>query len=203
MVRQEEGCPVGIVMSLEVLHDHVVNSLGRGGVTAGVRHGTSPFLQVIPHDQREFPDTRVGLVRAGRDHTVVGQLVVHRVGEGGRLVVVDGHGGVVGEVCLVQHGEHVVASNGEEGSSDASHILQFDPSKASQDLPLSGHFLHPLLLGELLAEAVRDGVGGDLVAVRVEGLDQGVVRPLVTDVERGGDGTTVGVLPARVKNVLK
>ena len=35
-------------------------------------------------------------------------LIVEGVGEGGRLVVVDGHAGVVGEVRLVQHGEHVV-----------------------------------------------------------------------------------------------
>merc|ERR1719384_246510 len=75
-------------------------------------------------------------------------------------------------------------------------------SKPSQDLSLSGHLLHPLLLGELLAEAVRDGVGGDLVAVRVERLNQGVVSPLVTHVEGGGDGTTVGVLAAGVKDVL-
>jgi hypothetical protein len=35
-------------------------------------------------------------------------LVVQGVWEGGRLVVVDGHAGVVGEVGLVEHGEHVV-----------------------------------------------------------------------------------------------
>ena len=27
MVREEEGSPVGVVMSLEVLHDHVVDAL--------------------------------------------------------------------------------------------------------------------------------------------------------------------------------
>merc|ERR1719384_2890356 len=75
-------------------------------------------------------------------------------------------------------------------------------SKPSQDLSLSGHLLHPLLLGELLAEAVRDGVGSNLVAVRVERLDQGVVSPLVTHVEGGSDGTTVWVLPTGVENVL-
>ena len=50
MVREEEGSPVGVVMSLEVLHDHVVDPLGRGRVAAGVCHGAPSLLQVIPHD---------------------------------------------------------------------------------------------------------------------------------------------------------
>ena len=73
--------------------------------------------------------TWISFVRTGWNHTVVRQLVVHGVGDSGRDVVVDGHAGVVGEVCLVQHGEHVVATDGQEGSSDAAHILQLDPSE--------------------------------------------------------------------------
>ena len=45
------------------------------------------------------------------------QLVVQRVGEGGRRVLVDGHRAVVGEVGVVHHGVHVVAPNGKERSS--------------------------------------------------------------------------------------
>ena len=44
-------------------------------------------------------------------------LVVESVGEAGRLVLVDGHGAVVGEVSVIHHRVHVVASNGEERSS--------------------------------------------------------------------------------------
>ena len=40
------------------------------------------------------------------------------------------------------------------------------------------------------------------MAVRVERLNQGVVSPLVTHVERGGDRTPVGVLTAGVEDVL-
>ena len=82
------------------------------------------------------------------------QFVVHGVGEGGREVVVDGHARVVGEVGLIQHGEHVVAADGQEGCSDAPHILQLDPSKPSQDLPLASHLLGPLPLGELFTKTV-------------------------------------------------
>ena len=37
-------------------------------------------------------------------------LVVESVGEAGRLVLVDGHGAVVGEVGVIHHRVHVVAS---------------------------------------------------------------------------------------------
>ena len=42
----------------------------------------------------------------------MGQFVVHGVREGGWSVVVDGHAGVVGEVGIVHHRVHVVATNG-------------------------------------------------------------------------------------------
>ncbi len=38
-------------------------------------------------------------------------LVVHGVGKGRGLVLVDGHGGIVGEVGLVHHLEHVVTAD--------------------------------------------------------------------------------------------
>ena len=56
-------------------------------------------------------------------------LVVQRVGEAGRLVLVDWHGAVVGEVCVVHHGVHVVAPDGEEGRSHAPGHLGSDTSR--------------------------------------------------------------------------
>ena len=112
------------------------------------------------------------------------ELVVHGVGEGGRLVVVYRHARVVREVGLVQHREHVVAADGQEGGADPAHVLQLDAREPGEDLPLARHLLGPLLLGELLAEAVGDGVGGDLVPVGVEGLHQRVVRPLMAATSR-------------------
>ena len=38
MVEEAEGSPVAVVMPLEVLHDHQVDSLRVGGVAAGVLH---------------------------------------------------------------------------------------------------------------------------------------------------------------------
>ena len=44
-------------------------------------------------------------------------LVVESVWEAGRLVLVDGHGAVIGEVGVIHHRVHVVASDGEERCS--------------------------------------------------------------------------------------
>ena len=55
--------------------------------------------------------TWVRFFRTRRDHAVVRDLVVEGEGEGRRVVLVDGHGRVVGEVGLVHHLEHVVAAN--------------------------------------------------------------------------------------------
>ena len=57
VVGEQEGRPVGVVVALEVLHDHVVHTLGRGRVTARVSHAAPPLLQVIPHHQRQLPDS--------------------------------------------------------------------------------------------------------------------------------------------------
>ena len=44
-------------------------------------------LEIVPHNERKFPETREGLSGAGRDHAVVEDLVVEGVGEGGGFVL--------------------------------------------------------------------------------------------------------------------
>jgi len=48
---------------------------------------------------------------------------------------------------------------------------------------------------------LRDRVGSNLVARGIEILDLAVVGPLVGHVERGRDGTSVGVLPSLLEQV--
>lgn len=55
--------------------------------------------------------TGVRLGGARRNHAVVEKLVVQSVGEAGRFVLVNRHGRIIGEVGIVQHLEHFVASN--------------------------------------------------------------------------------------------
>ena len=73
MVGEEEGGSVGVVVPLEVPHDHVVHTLQwrlyhgllsvtmthlcRGRVAAGVGHAAAALLQVVPHHQRQLPET--------------------------------------------------------------------------------------------------------------------------------------------------
>ena len=66
------------------------------------------------------------------------------------LVVVDGHAGVVGEVCLLEHGEHVVPANGEEGSAHAPNVVVFHATVGGQDLFLTQHLLQPFCLSKKL-----------------------------------------------------
>ena len=54
----------------------------------------------------------------------------------------------------------------------------------------------------LLPKAVADAVTCNLVTIGVKALHQGVVSPLMTHIERGRDGTPVGVFPAWMEDVL-
>jgi hypothetical protein len=55
--------------------------------------------------------TWVRFFRAWRNHAVVSNFVVKSEWEGRRIVFVDWHGRVVGEVGLVHHLEHVVTAD--------------------------------------------------------------------------------------------
>ena len=53
------------------------------------------YLEIVPHNQRKFPDSWEGFSWTGRDHAVVEDLVVEGVGEGGRFVL----GGLLFNSC--------------------------------------------------------------------------------------------------------
>ena len=50
VVKQPERSPVGHVVALEVLHEELVDVVGRARVAAGVRHRASAVAQIVPHD---------------------------------------------------------------------------------------------------------------------------------------------------------
>ena len=56
VVVETKGSSVGVVVSLEVLHDHQVDSLGICRVAAGISHAAASILEVIPHDERQLPE---------------------------------------------------------------------------------------------------------------------------------------------------
>lgn len=161
MVVKSERRTVGGVMALKVLHDHLGHTLSLWGIGTGVSHGATATVQVLPHHHGHFPDTWIALGRARRDHAVVEDLVVQGVRPAGRSVLVDGHGRVIGKVGVVEHLEHLVATDGEEGSAHSADILQLNTTVGGENFTLSSHFTVPFLLGELFTEAVTViGKGG-------------------------------------------
>jgi len=193
VVEQSHGSPVGGVVALEVLDEHLVDPLGVRRRGAGVAHGAAAAVQVLPHHHRHLPQSREGISGAGWDHAVVEQLVVEGVGVAGWSVLVDWHGRVIREILLVQHLEHVVASHRQEGRAHAADVVHAHAAIRRHDLPLPCDLAGPLALRELLPEAVRDGVRSDFMALCIQVLNLRVVRPFVGDVECGGDRATVGV----------
>jgi len=55
VVEQAHRRPVGGVVALEVLDEHLVDSLGIRGRGAGVPHGAATPVEVLPHHHRDFP----------------------------------------------------------------------------------------------------------------------------------------------------
>lgn len=101
-------------MSFKVLHDHFKNAVGLVGVATGVAHGATTTIQVLPHHHGHFPDSGIRASGTGWDHAVVEEFVIQRVGPAWRFVFVDRHGGVVREVRVVQHFEHLISANLEK-----------------------------------------------------------------------------------------
>lgn len=95
-------------MSLEILDQHLVNTIGGRRVAARVSHRAPTPVQILPHHHRNFPQAWIRPGGARRYHAVVEQLVVQGVGPAGRSVLVNRHGRVVREVRVPQHLEHVV-----------------------------------------------------------------------------------------------
>jgi hypothetical protein len=144
VVEETEGCTIRRVMSLEVLHDHLLDILGLGWVGTGVTHRATSTVQVLPHHHGDFPHAWIALGRAGRDHAVVEELVVECVRPAGWTVLVHRHRRVVSEVEVVQHLEHSVASDGEERRSHASDVFLLDAAISRQDFALTSDFTCPL-----------------------------------------------------------
>lgn len=57
VIVQSEWCSVGGVVPIEVLHDHLVDTVGVRRIGAGVTHRAAAAVQVLPHHHRNFPNT--------------------------------------------------------------------------------------------------------------------------------------------------
>lgn len=103
--------PVGRVMPLKVLNEHLVYAVRSRWVTAGVSHGASTAIEILPHYHRNFPQSWIRSRGTGWYHAVVEEFIIERVRPAGRTVLINRHGGVVREICVPQHLEHVVSAD--------------------------------------------------------------------------------------------
>jgi len=103
-------------MPLKVLNEHLVHAVRSRRIAAGISHGASAAIEILPHYHRDFPQSRIRSRGTGWYHAVVEELVVQRVRPTGRSVFVNRHGRIIGEVCVPQHLEHVVPADLENVS---------------------------------------------------------------------------------------
>ena len=115
------------------------------------------------------------------DGTRMRQLIVKGVGPRRRR---HRHGAVVNESVAVKHPEHGVAADRQEGGSHAFDVLWVDASVSDEHLGHADHLVGPLLLVEVGAVRMSDGVGGHFMAIGVQILHMTVVSPLMGHVKR-------------------
>jgi len=194
--EQGEGSLCLGVILQEVLGEDLLYGGSVFLVEASVGHGASASAHVLDGGHGDLPHAGVAVRGAGLDGAVVGHLVLKGVGPRGGG---SGHGAVVVEAISVEHVEHGVSSNGQEWRAHALDVLGVHTGESDEHFGLADHFVGPLLLVEVGTVAVGDCVAGHFVAVGVEILHLGVVRPFVRDVKSGLDGTSVGVSPIAEK----
>ncbi len=214
MEEQAQRCTVLVVVAVEVVGQEVVELISAENVGAGVHHGATrevlinsrvlPPVQLIHH---HFPHS-MGTSGAVLQGTMapVGHPEVHGVGPQGRVLQGSSNGGVIEEGLLLHHGELVVATNPQVGSSEADNRVVSDVGKLVNNQPAASHFLGPVINSGLTPESlivvVSDGVGSNLMTVLVHVLDRGVVGVLVGYKEGGLNLAAIGVLPLPVEDLL-
>lgn len=57
MVVQAKRGSIRFVVTLKVLHDHLVHALLVRWIRAGVAHRATATAKILPHDQADFPET--------------------------------------------------------------------------------------------------------------------------------------------------
>lgn len=103
--------PVGRIMPLEVLNEHLVYAVRSRWVATGISHGAPTSIEILPHYHRNFPQSWIGSRGTGWYHAVVKEFVIQRVRPAGRSVLIDGHWRIVCEVCVPKHFEHIISSD--------------------------------------------------------------------------------------------
>lgn len=79
MIEEIERCPVSFVVTVEVLHEDLVHTVGVRRIRTSVAHRATSPSEVDPHDHTDLPDTGKASARTGSYHALVGHGVVEGV----------------------------------------------------------------------------------------------------------------------------
>jgi len=195
MEIKTQGGPVGLVMSLEVMVEEVVELFARDNIGAGVHHrATGKFfverwvITTIEFVHHHLPDG----VRSGRTIlavtvTSVWHTEVKGVWPKWRVRKWRRDCGIVEEGLFLHHEELGVSSHPEVWRPDADNGVVGDVGETFHDETDTRHLLSPILSGSLgpilLVVLVGDGVGCHFVSLSMHLLDSRVVGVLVGDEE--------------------
>lgn len=146
VIEETKGGPVGLVVAVEVFHEHLVDSVLVGRIRAGVAHRAAAPTKVHPHGHTDLPNTWEALGGTRGDHALMCHLIVECVGPQRGRILEDGHRRIIGKVCIIQHLEHFVASNLQKWRSHSTDVVHLDPAVHVQDLTLAIDLLEPLIL---------------------------------------------------------
>lgn len=167
---------VGILATIQFVHDHFPNGVGSGGTV----------LEIT-----------VALVRHAE---------VHGVRPQGNVLQWSSDGRIVEESLLFHHGELIVASHTEIRGTKTHDRVVGDIGVLVNDQSGSSHLLSPIIntgLGpEGLVVIVSDGMSSDLVTLVPHVLDGSVVGVLVGHEEGGLNVAIIGVLSLAVEDLL-
>ena len=143
MERKVERCSVLIKMSIEVVDQKVVELVAVQDVGASINHRASrhnfigcwifPSVQLVHHHLPNSARSRRTVLEIAV--APVWHLEEHGVRPEGHVLQRGGDGGVVEEGLLLHHRELLVASNSQEGRSQADDRVVGDVCKLVDDQP--------------------------------------------------------------------
>lgn len=206
MEVQSEWGTILIVMTIEIVIQEVVELITGQNVRAGVDHSTARQILIVGrilttiqlvHDH--LPD---GMRACGAALQVAVATMwhaeVHGVGPEWRIRQRCRDGGVIQEGLLLHHGELIVASDTQVGSTHTHNRVIRNIRIFLNNDPHAGHFLSPIVDGRVRPEAflivVRDRVHGNLVTLARSLLHGRIVGVLVREEIGRLDVATIGIL---------
>ena len=215
MVEETQRSSVLVIMSVEVVGEKLVELVTSQDRSTGVNHGTSRdsfliagILTTIKLVHDHLPDSkRPGGAVLQVSVAFMRHFEVEGVGPERRILKRSRNGGIIEEGLLLHHSKLIVATNPQVRGSQPDNRVISNVTKLLNNQPGASHLLSPVLNASLapvcLVLTMSNGMGRNLMSKTLHVLDRGVVGVLVGHEECPLDGTSIGVLSACEKLVIK